>query len=113
MHELAIAEDILEIVRIEAEKNAVVKIVKVELEIGKLSGVDIEALQFALETIEKRTLFINTIFCIEGINGLGMCKMCQSEFEMQELLSVCPTCKSQPSSILKGKEMKVLSIIAE
>jgi len=113
MHELAIAEDILEIVGLEAEKNAVDTILEVKLEIGALSGIDIEALQFALETIEKGSLFEKAIFTIIRITGTGMCKLCQEEFEMRDLLSVCPKCKEQPGSIIRGKELKVLSILAE
>jgi len=113
MHELAIAEDILEIVRLEAEKNAVVSILEVELEIGILSGIDIEALKFALETIEKGSFVENAIFTIREITGIGMCKTCQEEFEMRDLLTVCPECKGQPDPIVHGKELKVLSILAE
>lgn len=113
MHELTIAGDILEIVLQEAKQNDLHKIVEVELEVGKLSGVDVEALEFAFKMIIKETLAENAVISIHNTNGIGECKSCRKEFEMEDLLSVCPICKQLPDSITRGKELKVLSIAAE
>jgi hydrogenase nickel incorporation protein HypA/HybF len=113
MHELTIALDILEIVRQAAEKNAVDHVYEVQLEVGMFSGIDFEVLQFALEITVKETPFEKTIFTINRISGTGKCRSCQEEFEMQDLFSVCPACKELPGSIIRGKELKVLSIVEE
>jgi hydrogenase nickel incorporation protein HypA/HybF len=113
MHELTVASEILEIVKQEVERNSVDKVVGVELEIGKLSGVDIEALQFALETIRRGSVIENAVITINSISGRGICRECKEEFEMEDLLSVCPGCMVQSGSIVHGKELKILSILAE
>jgi hydrogenase nickel incorporation protein HypA/HybF len=113
MHELTVAMDIIEIVLKEAETNSVSQIFEVQLKIGNLSGIDAEALQFNLKFAVKETILEHTVFTIHTVSGYGRCNSCNRDFEMQDLLSSCPDCRKPASSIVRGREMKVLSILAE
>jgi hydrogenase nickel incorporation protein HypA/HybF len=110
MHELSIVINILEI----AEENAKTlhaKIIhEIEMDIGALSGVDYEALEFAMEHAPKNEMLKNTKLLINKIPAKARCNSCQSEFEVSDFYTPCPTCHQFDHDIFQGKELKVKSI---
>lgn len=113
MHEMSIAIQIVEIAEREARKDKAAKIKSVELEIGTLSGVVIEALQFALESAVKNTLLQNSTLLIDTVPGLCRCSVCKHEFESNEVYTICNQCGSMEVAIIKGNEMRVKSLLVE
>ena len=59
MHELSIALGIVELAEKQAKKAGGTEIEIIELEIGKLSGVEMEALDFAWPVATKDTMLEN------------------------------------------------------
>lgn len=55
MHEMSIADSILNAVRTEAEKHPGARVKKVGLRLGELAGVDRESLSFCFEVLAKDT----------------------------------------------------------
>ena len=55
MHEMSIAESILETVQAESERQKA-RVVKIGLRIGELSGVNAECLRFALDVLTESAL---------------------------------------------------------
>lgn len=56
MHELSIALSIVDLADEQAKKAHACKIIEIELDIGTLSGIEVDALNFALEIAAKDTL---------------------------------------------------------
>ena len=56
MHEMSIAMSIVDLATEHAQKENAMKIVEVELDIGTISGIEIQALNFAMEVAVKDTL---------------------------------------------------------
>lgn len=110
MHELSIAQNILGIVNDTARQNNASVIKSIELEIGKFSGVEIDALNFALETLMQNTDLVSTEVIINDIVGEGQCKDCGSSFEMASMYVGCSNCKSNSVTIIAGQELRVKSI---
>jgi hydrogenase nickel incorporation protein HypA/HybF len=113
MHELSIAQNILEIVEENANLNKNAKVVLVEIEIGEMSGVISEALKLALEIIVKGTIIENAEIKIFEISGEAICNKCSKVFISHDLYSSCPNCSSYENIITRGKEMKIKSITFE
>lgn len=69
MHELGIAASVLEIVEAAAREHGLVSVRGVLLEVGRLAGVDPEALRFALEAVAPGTVLEGAELAIEAAEG--------------------------------------------
>ena len=78
--------------------------------IGKLSGIELDALTFAFSIIRKDTLLHAAQLNVEIINGTAVCNKCLQEFECNEFGKACPFCQSYSVRITGGKDMKVQRI---
>lgn len=110
MHELSIAHSILSI----AEKSTPTEgkgiITAVSMQIGQLSSIEIDSLRFAFEAIKSNTVLEKAELNIDIIEGEAKCQDCQTIFQLNAYGTACPNCKSYGVTILKGTEMKILSL---
>lgn len=113
MHELSIATSIVEMAEDEVRKSGTSKVNELILEIGDLSGVIIDALNFALEEAIKGTVLEETEIKIIQIEALAKCSACGFEYRTKDYWSACPNCNNSFSDIIKGKEMIIKSLIVE
>ena len=113
MHELSLAQEVIDLVSREAEKNEVTVIREILIEIGELSGVEADAFELALDLLVKNSILENATKQIIHTPGKGRCIACDLEFEMKQMLSTCPECHSYPSEIMGGREFRVISIVGE
>ncbi len=113
MHELSIAKSIIQIIEKAFESDFNKKITKVHLNIGRLSGIETDALTFGFSIIRKDTILANAELEINLINGLAKCKKCGTSFEMNSYGIPCPNCAEFSIDILQGKDMKVTQISVE
>ncbi|HOV10346.1 MAG TPA: hydrogenase maturation nickel metallochaperone HypA [Bacteroidales bacterium] len=110
MHELSIATNIIEIAEDFARSHQAEKISRIELEIGQLSGIVTDSLQFALELAVKNTVLEFAEVIIKEIPGKSRCNKCQAEFGNNDWYTPCPACHSIDSEIISGKELQIKSI---
>lgn len=113
MHEFALAQNILEIVDDSLKKNGATKADEVHLEVGTLSGVEISALEMALESLKPGSVMENTGVKMIIVKAKAVCRNCKKEYYPEDLFSPCPECSSYGPDIISGKELLVKSIIAE
>jgi hydrogenase nickel incorporation protein HypA/HybF len=111
MHELSIVMSILEIATREAEKEQAQMIEEIELDIGCLSSIDMDAFDFAWEQAVKDTILEKAGKTINRIMGKAKCCRCETVFPVQNLYDTCPVCGVSGSIILQGKELRVKSIV--
>jgi len=81
MHELSIAVNIVDLATEEAANANAKKILRLELEIGKLSGVLPDALEFAMEEAIKGSMLENAAISYNYIPAIANCPDCCNEFE--------------------------------
>ena len=110
MHELSIAMNIVEIVEESAADANCKAVSEIDLEIGSMSGVVIEALQFALEEAVKSSIMETARINIHEISARVKCIACAHEFEPEDIIAVCPECGHIYADVIRGKEMKVRRI---
>jgi hydrogenase nickel incorporation protein HypA/HybF len=113
MHEFSIAMNIVDIAAEYAEKEKAEVIREIEIEVGELSGVVIEALEFALESAVKDTILTHAKIVTKVIRGRARCINCHHEYPTDDLFKRCPRCKSCAPDIIKGKELRVKSMIVD
>ncbi|MCX7985449.1 MAG: hydrogenase maturation nickel metallochaperone HypA [Bacteroidales bacterium] len=110
MHELSIAQSILTIVNEAIPSEHLKKIKTIYLQIGSLSGIEIDALTFSFDILKERTAYPSAKLSIEIIEAQGKCKNCSTIFKYKSFGFACPTCGSYSITIISGKEMKVVGI---
>lgn len=110
MHELSIALGIVKIAEDETAKAKAKKVTKIELEIGVLSGVELESLNFVWESAIKYSVLEFAEKEITVVKGKGKCIDCDTEFDMENIYDICPKCNSNFKGILQGKELKVKAL---
>ncbi|MCF7922330.1 MAG: hydrogenase maturation nickel metallochaperone HypA [Candidatus Marinimicrobia bacterium] len=110
MHEMSIAMNIINIACKEAEKDGASSISKIELDVGKLSGVMIDSLNFCYDAVCKGTMAENSTLSINEIPALARCKNCQHSFEIDAFMALCPMCESYEIDILQGRELKLKAV---
>jgi hydrogenase nickel incorporation protein HypA/HybF len=110
MHELSIAMGIVKIAEKEA-KTAHAKVIEsIELEIGTLSGIEIDSLKFAWPMAVNGTLLEKAEMKINIVHGIAKCVDCDHEFKIKNLFDPCPKCNSFLKIILQGKELRVKAL---
>ena len=113
MHELSIAQSILSIAKKAMPQNCNASVSSVGLQIGELSSIEIESLEFAFSLIKADTILKNAELNIEIIKGEAECNECKTVFPACSYGSCCPHCQSYSKKIMKGREMRVLNIVVD
>lgn len=111
MHELSIATSILKTVEKEVKENSGEKVTAIYLEIGKLSGVEIQSLYFIWEVCVNGTVLQEAKLTISEPDGRAQCAECDTEFKLEKIYDSCPKCHSPFKSIISGKELKIKKLI--
>ena len=107
MHELGITQSIVEIAERTAREQRASKVLSVTVELGSLSGVVPEALEFCYEACSSGTLLEGSQLRIERIPAQARCRDCQRTFPLDELLAGCPNCGSAAAELLSGEELRI------
>ena len=113
MHELSIAQSIIETVLREKQEKHLPEVKSIVLRIGALSGVVPEALQFGYDALIIDTPLAQTELKIEHIPVQGQCKQCGREFEVQDFFFACPHCGSGDLDITHGEELDIAYLEVE
>lgn len=113
MHELGIAESILNRVKQESELRGGARAVKVGVRIGELSSVDPDALSFGFEALIKDTAFESLALEIDFRRRTQRCAACSREFETNMLFSACPDCGCADTRCIAGDELDIVFIELE
>ncbi len=110
MHELAITQNIVEI----CEKHASGRrILSVKVEIGDLSGVVPEAVEFCFEACSRDTLLEGARLVIERVPGRARCRDCTAEQDVASYHEACAACGGFGMEILSGTELRVRELEVE
>jgi hydrogenase nickel incorporation protein HypA/HybF len=109
VHELGITRNIVAIVSGAANGR---KVRRVTLDVGVLSGVMSEAIEFCFETVAKGTPLEGATLDIRRIAGRAKCDTCGSEFEQTTLFTPC-RCGSRRLTRLQGEELQIRNMEVE
>ncbi|MDE3234488.1 MAG: hydrogenase maturation nickel metallochaperone HypA [Bacteroidota bacterium] len=110
MHELSIVMSIIDIARHEVEEAQAMAVEEIELDIGSLSGVEMDALEFAWKQGVKRTVLEHAAMKVNNISAKAECMDCRTEFPIDHYYDACPVCKGHFLNIKQGKELRVKSL---
>lgn len=107
MHELGIAQSVLEAVSAEAARHPGAKPIKVAMRIGELAAVDPEALRFAFEALTIETELEGLQLEIETCPRRHLCLDCGTEFVVKDFEFHCTHCASTRSQSISGDQLEL------
>lgn len=114
MHELSIAEALIEQVEREVERAGQVgRVTKIELSIGRLTGVHADSLLFAFGLLAPGTRVEKAEVKIREPQAVCVCQACGRRTEIAELVIDCPVCRSGEVVIDGGRDLLLESIEVE
>jgi hydrogenase nickel incorporation protein HypA/HybF len=113
MHELAIAQAILERAAATSERCGGGRVLKIGLRVGEISGVEPDALAFGIEALSKDTPMAGVALEIERPGRKLRCTACASEFAPEGFAVACPACGNAASECIAGNELHVTFIELE
>ena len=106
MHEMAIAEGILDIALDCAQKNGAARIERIGLLLGELSGVETDALSLCFSSLTADTIAAHAVLTWERGPLTGRCHDCGREQHIRPQDYLCPHCGGG-MEIIGGREMRV------
>ena len=111
MHELSIANHLVEIATQHAHDAGAVKVEAITLRIGALSCVHKDALEFSFDLVTEDTLLAGAKLKIIDVPVAIYCAECDKEVELPGIQSFrCTFCDTPSAVIRKGKELDIESI---
>lgn len=113
MHEIGIANSIIEAGQIAVRRRAGATLVRVGVRVGVLSGVNIEALRFAFMALTQGTELEAVDFEIEDCCRRDRCLACGCEFKSDLYSIPCPKCAAVESVLVGGDELDLTFVEVE
>ncbi|WP_299523183.1 hydrogenase maturation nickel metallochaperone HypA [uncultured Methanobrevibacter sp.] len=120
MHELSMAQGIINAVIETAENNNATEVTEIGIEIGRLAMINPEQLKFMLGVLVENTIVEDAVIKIEEIPVEIECPDCgfKGEADLDDKdhyapVVECPKCENKRISILNGKDCIVKNIVIE
>jgi hydrogenase nickel incorporation protein HypA/HybF len=114
MHEFSLATDLLKLARHEASRNGISIIKKLTLRVGDISGVHINAVEFAYSFLkEESDMTKSAVMEIEHVEGRGKCRNCGADVKLERYFLFCPECGQPSVEIISGREFMLVSLEGE
>jgi hydrogenase nickel incorporation protein HypA/HybF len=107
MHELGITRSIVDIAERTARQQGAAVIRSVTVEIGDLSGVVAEAVEFCFEACCQGTLLEGAELIVVRIPGRARCRDCGAESAVDNFTFACPACDGFALERLQGEELNI------
>jgi hydrogenase nickel incorporation protein HypA/HybF len=113
MHELAIANSILEAARAEAVRRPGARLLRVGVRVGELSGVEPEALSFSFEALVSGSDLEPLALEIETCPRRQRCPECGRVFRVVDYEVACPDCGAADTRCISGDELEMVYLELE
>lgn len=110
MHELSLIQGVIEIC---VQNSGGRRILEVTLEIGALSGVVPEALEFCFDAASRGSLLEGARLVIEQVAATGFCSSCGIVSPVETYFDPCPCCGAVALELRSGDEMRVKDLEVE
>jgi hydrogenase nickel incorporation protein HypA/HybF len=113
MHEMGIANSILEAVRTEARRYPGSRPKKVGVRLGELAAIDPESLRFCFDALILDTDLEGLALETEWVERRHLCRDCGREFAIRDYDFECPGCQGLNSECIAGDELELAFVEVE
>ena len=114
MHELAIAQSIIDAVEEKAATCNATRIKSVRLRIGEASGIIPDSLTFSFEMLASFDPVLDGArLLIDEVPHRARCRYCNNVFEVAHFITQCPACQTWDTEVVSGDELQILEMEIE
>jgi hydrogenase nickel incorporation protein HypA/HybF len=113
VHEMSIAQSLIDIVREEMIKNNANIIRTVRLSVGEMSAVVPESLEFCFSILTSKTPLEGVRLIMDIVPLKGYCRECEGIFKIENFIFVCPSCGSGQVEAIEGKDLSIVEMEVE
>ncbi len=121
MHELSMANSMVEAILDTAKKNDAIQVTEAVLEVGELTMLNPEQLRFMIDVLSENTLLENAEIIINMIPIEIECENCnfkglsKTDENMDHLMAAatCPECNNTRVKVIQGRECNIKTIKIE
>ena len=106
MHEMGIAQSILDAAQAEARKHPGAVVERIGVRVGEWAGVDTESLRFCFEALTV-DLLPRPVLELEFCPVQSLCLRCGKEFYNSEPVLACPQCGALATQRESGDELEL------
>lgn len=108
MHELSIALSIVDGALEELERRGFKYVFAIHLRLGRLAGVDKEALQFCYSVASRETPLAGSRLEIEEVPTAIFCPVCKGERPTNSFpIMKCADCGASGERVVRGQELEI------
>jgi hydrogenase nickel incorporation protein HypA/HybF len=117
MHEMSVAQSLMEVVQDEMDKQGLSKLIRIKVKHGRLTAIVPEALEMAFQILTAKTKYADVVLELEEVPLRVRCGECGREFTPEDATNMylpCPYCQEAfGHEILSGKELYIEELEAE
>lgn len=113
VHELAVAQSIIDIVETQARAGGFSRVTGIGLEVGEWNGIVPESLRFCFEVAAKGTIVAGANLKIDLLPAKGLCGACDKEFTVGLYAFACAHCGASKFRLIGGKELFITELDVE
>lgn len=110
MHEMSLAGGILKIVEDAAAREGFGRVTQLQLECGRLAGVELAALRFALDVVARGTCLEGARIDVDEPPGRAWCMQCADNVDIQARGDPCPRCGGVQLMVNGGDRLRVVDL---
>ena len=110
MHELSVAQSIVDIINQHVPAPDLPKVRTVHLRIGTAAGIVSDSLEFSFGVITNETPLEHAALAIESVPFSLQCKQCGEESTNEQGIALCSNCGSSDTTIVAGTELQIGTI---
>lgn len=110
MHELSIAQNVIEIVQqnLPPAPHPPVRVVK--MRVGEMAGVVVDSLEFCFSALVLDTPLEGARLEVEQVPVVAHCRKCELQFEVEHCAFACPWCDNLEIEVISGRELQVVEV---
>jgi hydrogenase nickel incorporation protein HypA/HybF len=114
VHELSIAQSIVEAVEAKATECNATHVKGVRLKIGEANSIVIDSLTFCFEMLTSlEPALAGAQLLIDTVPHRARCRHCNKEFAIVNFIAQCPTCQEWSSEVVSGNELQIVEMEIE
>lgn len=113
MHEMSLAEGVLQVIEDAARREGFQRVKEVRVEIGRLSGVEVESLRFCFDAVTRGSIAEGAVLEILHLPGRAWCFPCGQAVDVETELAACPRCGGIELQVQGGGEMRIKDLLVD
>jgi hydrogenase nickel incorporation protein HypA/HybF len=110
MHEMSIAQSLVDVIRDEMRKAHAGRLRTVRLNIGKMTAIVPDSLSFCFQVITTETELQGAELIMDIIPLTGYCRECEEKFEIENYDFSCPSCGGNKIETIGGQDLSIVEI---